>query len=391
MARKQKQIAIVLPARFDYAALLLHGMLDALRDRTSQRLVEMPYDEGGVPRVPASFVPDGAVIWADASHRWVLDWRDRGVQIVSCNSEWTSEGIPCVACELDVTTDNLVAHLASSDPVHGAFVGHRIAQSPAKQRERDAFLASAARRGWDTSALEVPGNPPLEPHRQAAPAAEQELTRFLRRLPKRTAVYCDDDYVAALVCGVARHVGRAVPGDLAVLGKHDKTVARFNVPTISSQPSPGERIGAAAMQILLDMLAGKQTPAECVRIPAPAVVVRESTGGTTVRDDDLVRAHEMIQRLACQGLTAQQLTQRVVVSQKTFNRRFEAAYGRTLGAAIRHARAEKAKDWLATTDLSVGQIADMCGFEEATNFIAFFRREVGCTPGDYRNRVRRER
>ncbi len=388
MARKPKQIAIVLPTRLDYAGLLMRGMLEAVGDRTHHRLIEMPYEEGGFPQAITSIVPDGAIIWADASHRWVLDWRDRGVKLVSCNSEWTSEGIPCVACELDATTAKLVDHLATLDPGHGAFVSYHIAQSPAKQRSRDAFLASAARRGWGTSACNVPGNPSLEPHRLAVPAAEKELIRFLRRLPKRTAIYCDDDYVAALVCSVAGHINRAVPDDLAVLGKHDTTIARFHVPTISSQPSPGERIGAAAMQILLDLLAGKRPPAGCLRIPPPPVVVRESTGGTTVRDDDLARAHDMIQKFACQGLTAQQLIRRVVVSQKTFNKRFQAVYGRTLGAAIRHARAEQAKEWLATTNFPVSRIADMCGFDEPTNFVAFFRREVGCTPGVYRNRAR---
>lgn len=388
MARKPKRIALVLPARREYTALLLRGFLAAIDDPRRQQFVEMPYDEGATPAGVRSIAVDGAVVWTDASHRWVLDWRDQGVKLVSCNSDWLPDRIPCVAAESDAALDGIVEHLATLAPTHAAYVGYRVAEGPSKQSHRDAFLARAAARGWDTSALEVPGIPPGQPHRLAAASAEKELVRFLRGLPKRTVVYCDDDYVAALVCSVARHIRRDVPEDLAVLGRHDVTMARFNVPTISSQPVPGEQVGATAMRILLDLLAGKPAPAAPVLIPMPGVIVRESTGGTTRRDDDVLRAHSLIERFACQGLTVDQLLRQVSLSQKTFNKRYEAAYGRTPGAAIRRVRAQRAKDWLTTTDLSVGRIADLCGFDESTNFVAFFRREVGCTPGEYRHRAR---
>jgi AraC-like DNA-binding protein len=46
----------------------------------------------------------------------------------------------------------------------------------------------------------------------------------------------------------------------------------------------------------------------------------------------------------------------------------------------------EAKRLLAHTALPTAVIADRIGFDEATNFIKFFRREVGCSPGEVRRK-----
>jgi AraC-like DNA-binding protein len=47
-------------------------------------------------------------------------------------------------------------------------------------------------------------------------------------------------------------------------------------------------------------------------------------------------------------------------------------------------RALEAQRLLAHTSLPVAQVADRLGFDEATNFVKFFRREAGCTPTEFR-------
>lgn len=44
----------------------------------------------------------------------------------------------------------------------------------------------------------------------------------------------------------------------------------------------------------------------------------------------------------------------------------------------------EAKRLLAHTALPIGLISDRVGFEEPTNFVKFFKREVGCSPGEFR-------
>jgi len=390
--RQTRVIALIAPKGPEYSLRLIEGVLSVTAGNSRCRFIDVPCDKDGSkrPQIDALDV-DGVLSWKNPVAPWVLELRDRGTKMVSLNPDWVAEGIPCVGMDPDANVRKGLEHLARLGRRHAAYIDHRSRTSPSRQRKREAFLAGARSRGWSAAVMEVAGTPSEERKRLTQPQREKELVTFIRRLPLPAVAFCDDDYVAALVCGVAGHLGLSVPGDIAVLGQFDLAITRFSVPTISSCPNAGQGVGAAGMHMLNDILAGRPAPTRPLLVKPPPVVCRESTGGTTVRDDDLARAHEMIQKFACQGLTAQQLIQRVAASQKTFNRRYEAAYGRTLGAAIRHARVEKAKGWLATTDLSVGRIADLCGFDEATNFIAFFRREVGCTPGDYRARARETR
>lgn len=386
--RRLHRVALFLPKGHDYASRLIEGVLAAAKTLPHLQFIEIPYEEDRTPPDVYSLKVAGALVWTHAGCRWVLDLRDRGVTIVSCNTEWSTAGIPCVGVDLQASVERAIGHFRKLRRGHVAYVGHMTQNSPAKRRQRDAFVQLAQTQDWSTAVLDLTGIPSEERHRLAEPEREQGLITFLRHLPRPTAVFCDDDYVAALVCGVAAHLGLTVPADVAVLGYFDMTIARFSMPTISSLPGSGQAVGTTAIKLLADLLAGKPAPVGPVFVAAPPVAERESTGGSTERDDDMRKARDLIDRFACKGLTVDQLLSRLSLSQKTLNKRFRAVFGLTPGQAIRSVRADRARELLSSTDLSMGRIADMCGFDEQSNFNLFFRREVGCTPGQYRARSR---
>lgn len=382
-----KRVALILPKGHEYAAKLIEGVVGFLQDHDGFEIIEVPYDEGRTPSVAYAPDVDAAMIWTDRNCPWVLDLRDRGVVLVSANSEWCDEGIPAVSVTLEDLLNRIVEHFRGLGREHAAFLGHGMSQSPIGKRFCDAFLDRCRQEGWTAVALDVPGIPNEERQRLGRPEGERELIDFLRGLPRPTSIFCDDDYVGVLACRVAAHVGLAVPDDLAVLGSFDLAVARFSTPTLSSIPTPGQAVGAAAMRLISEMLAGARPAAMHLAVPAPPVVQRESTGGITIRDDDIRRAHRMIEQHACEGLAVEDLLERLAISKKTLNKRFLAVYGRTPGEEIRRIRAERAKHWLATTSLTIGRIASMCGFGEASTFNRFFKSEVGSTPSEYRKQL----
>lgn len=75
-------------------------------------------------------------------------------------------------------------------------------------------------------------------------------------------------------------------------------------------------------------------------------------------------------------------------SEKSLARAVEAAMGMTAKAFIAARVNLEAKRLLVHTDLTIASIAEKLGFEEATNFSKFFKREVGCTPLEFRQRQR---
>jgi len=385
---KGYRVSLVLPKGHEYAARLIEGVVGFVQDHAGFEFTEIAYDEDRTPPAAYHVDADGALVWANHDSPWVLDLRDRGVKLVSFNTEWLAEGIPCVGFDREAVLDVAVEHLATLRRDNAAYIGHMSSRNPAKLRTRDGFLERARRRGWTTAAQEIPGIPSEERHRLGDPASERELIDFLRGLSLPVCIYCDDDYVGVLVCRVAEHLGLAVPGDVAVLGFFDLSIARLSTPSLSSMPAPGQLVGAAGMQLLNAWFDSKRPPKKPVMVAPPPVVERESTGGLIVRNDDIRRAHRMIQRHACEGFTVNELVDRLAISQKTLNKRFSAVYGCRPGEAIRRVRAERARQWLATTGLSIARIATMCGYGELSNFDLFFKRETGCTPSEYRGKLR---
>jgi len=71
-------------------------------------------------------------------------------------------------------------------------------------------------------------------------------------------------------------------------------------------------------------------------------------------------------------------------SEKSLSRAALEVAGMSAKAFLSRRIALEAKRLLVHTGLPVLAIADKLGFDEATNFVKFFRREVGCVPGSFR-------
>lgn len=75
-------------------------------------------------------------------------------------------------------------------------------------------------------------------------------------------------------------------------------------------------------------------------------------------------------------------------TEKSLGRSLAAATGMTAKGWIAARINLEAKRLLMHTELPIGAIADRLGFEEATHFTKFFKREVRCSPAEFRRRQR---
>lgn len=73
-------------------------------------------------------------------------------------------------------------------------------------------------------------------------------------------------------------------------------------------------------------------------------------------------------------------------SSKSLSRATLEVAGIGAQAYLARRRTLEAQRLLAHTSLPVAEVADRLGFDEATNFVKFFRREAGCTPTAFRRR-----
>ena len=78
----------------------------------------------------------------------------------------------------------------------------------------------------------------------------------------------------------------------------------------------------------------------------------------------------------------------VPVSRRSLERRFHALFQRGLGDEIRRLHVERAEHLLATTELTMSEIADQAGFASQPQLSRVFRQNTGLTPTAYRRQAR---
>ncbi len=100
---------------------------------------------------------------------------------------------------------------------------------------------------------------------------------------------------------------------------------------------------------------------------------------------DLYRQIEYaVERDMTEDLTLDRLSEELNVSVSTICKKVRERGGTTVGAMIRDKRMHKACELLASTSMSVGQIAEHVGIADYNYFSRIFRRMTGYSPTEYR-------
>jgi AraC family transcriptional regulator len=87
-------------------------------------------------------------------------------------------------------------------------------------------------------------------------------------------------------------------------------------------------------------------------------------------------------------VTMAELAARCSISPRHLMRGFKAATGTTIHAYIAQVRLERAKALLDSAMIPLKEISAEVGFANPSHFAAEFRRRIGCSPSEYRARIR---
>ncbi|MFI2609569.1 GlxA family transcriptional regulator [Kitasatospora sp. NPDC018619] len=106
---------------------------------------------------------------------------------------------------------------------------------------------------------------------------------------------------------------------------------------------------------------------------------------TTRRIEEL--RHHILRNLSGR-LTVPDLAAHAHVSERQLTRIFKTELGTTPSAYVEAARVERARHRLESTDETLERLATACGFGTVDTLVRAFRRRLGTTPTDYRQRFR---
>ena len=209
------------------------------------------------------------------------------------------------------------------------------------------------------------------------------LDEWIPTLPPRTAVFCVHDRRAALVIESCLRVGRAVPDDIAVMGRYnDITLCAYSPRAITSI-DPNFRLQTyTALQLLEEMIDNPDAAKEKrhILIPPLGVVERESTNIYPVDPPWLAKALSLVDYNIDQRIALADLAAAAGISPSALQNAIHKTFGMSVNKYILSVKMREAKRLIDHGGYSVKELAARTGFSTQSYFTRAYTAYYGHPP-----------
>jgi LacI family transcriptional regulator len=217
------------------------------------------------------------------------------------------------------------------------------------------------------------------------------ISQMLSQHPSEPiAVFCCNDWRANALINQATENGIKCPRNIAVMGVDDDHIPNSCCHvSISSIKPPYYEIGRQAAQLLVRLLRGEAPPADPILLPPLGIVTRQSTDRYATDNPALERAVRFMEANVDRNISVEDIAKAAghKVALRTLQRHFRQTFGETMVDALLRSRISRAKNLLASGDLSIKEIAYLTGFASSSHLCLTFRRFEATTPGAFRKRI----
>jgi len=215
------------------------------------------------------------------------------------------------------------------------------------------------------------------------------LAQWLGQLPKPLAILACDDDRGRQVIEACRAAGLQVPEDVAVVGiGNDELLCELSNPTLSSVALNTEKVGYDAAALLHGLMMRRIREPRRILVEPTHVVTRRSSDVHVSEDRIVAKAMQFINDNIDRPFGVMDIVKHIDCSRRALELRFRDNLGRSVNSEIQLIRLERTKQLLMETDMTVAQIADSLGYNSSNYMIRFFHKKVGCSPAEYRARLR---
>lgn len=215
------------------------------------------------------------------------------------------------------------------------------------------------------------------------------LGSWLVERPRPLAVFAANSVLGFRTSVACQESGLRVPDDVALLGvDNDELQSQLCSPPNSSIALPTHSMGYEGAKLLDLLMSGRTLQTTSIVLPPLGVVVRQSSDALAIQDEDVARAAKFIRQRENMAISASDVIRQVDVSRRTLERKFRSLVGHSIAEEIRSARRERAKTLLASSDVPMARVAERAGFSGNVELSVDFRKNLGLTPSEYRQRFR---
>ena len=263
-----------------------------------------------------------------------------------------------------------------------------FSQPEAKESRWSLEREHAFRSLMQENGLEAPIYRGCETSASSWDDAVQDQIAWLHSLPKPVGIIGVTDARARQLLQACIIAGIAVPEQVALIGiDNDPLVRQLTRIPLSSVIQGAHEMGRTAAHLLDQMLHGVQLRDTRILVPPAGINAFASSQHQEVKHPHVMRARHFIRQYACQGIKTHQVAEHVGVSRSSLEAYFRTELGCSVHDAILRFKLDAAMAGLVDNDRSIADVALACGFTTAQYMYLVFKRELGCTPRAYRDRV----
>ncbi|SFC90980.1 XylR family transcriptional regulator [Massilia yuzhufengensis] len=218
--------------------------------------------------------------------------------------------------------------------------------------------------------------------------AVREQIAWLHSLPKPVGIVAVTDARARQLLQACTLAGIAVPEQVALIGIDNDPLARIltRIP-MSSVIQGAQEMGRTAAHLLDQVLHGVRLNDTRILVPPAGINVLASSKHEPARNPHVMRARHFIRQYACQGIKTDQVASYVGISRSSLESHFRQELGYSVHDEILRFRLNAAVDILKQGDCHLAEVALKCGFTSSQYMHSVFKRELGCSPRSYQERL----
>jgi LacI family transcriptional regulator len=251
------------------------------------------------------------------------------------------------------------------------------------QEREDAFRTLMERDKLDAGIFRGQGT-----SARAWSGAVAQQIAWLKSLPKPIGIIAVNDARARQLLQACLMAGIEVPEQVALIGIDNDPLARIlsRVP-LSSVIQGTNEIGRCAARMLDQLLGGGNLSGARILVPPVGINVLSSSCHAPGNNPRVMRARHFIRQNACHGIKGDQVAAYVGVSRSSLESYFQQELACSVHDEILRFKLEAATNLLAHSNCSTADIALRCGFTSVQYLLSVFKRELGCTPREYREKI----
>lgn len=297
-----------------------------------------------------------------------------------------AEGIPTVRVDNKLVGEMGAKHLMECDVDSFFFVGP-MNLSMAKVRYA-GFKEALARSNHECSLVQYASNRELKNGEVSEDVVQpSQLIEVLKDLPTPVGIMAASDRIGFAVLEACRHLGLRSPEDVAVIGvNNDEMYCKLAHTSMTSIDVQAREIGFRAAEMLDALMSGQKLKERQLLIPPLRVVYRDSTDMIRSEYPEVARALRFIRNHAAEFIDVTSVLGVVPVSRRWLEMKFKNELGHGIYQEIQRVHVERAKELLATTQISIAQLSRECGFNSAERFEHTFQKLVGMSSSEFREK-----